>query len=642
MQPGFPFSAIVGQDQMKRALLLNVIDPSIGGVLIKGERGTAKSTGVRALIDLLPSIRIVNDCPFQCDPAEPGELCPYCRQKMEAHQQLAAGERTIRLVNLPIGTTEDRLLGTLDIEKALKTGRKAFEPGLLAEAHRGILYVDEVNLLNDQIVDLFLDAAASGMNVVEREGISFSHASRFILVGTMNPEEGDLRPQLLDRFGLSVTIAGIQTVAERMEIIRRRLAFEHDPQGFRHEWAHQDDELARRIVAARQSLPGIVFGESLLEKAAKLALAMETDGHRADITMMKTARANAAMENRERVTTEDLHIAAHLVLPHRVKKSPLRKSDLDGGKIREILEEAGTEQIIASEDWIPIHENKEKKPGTTLRTYKSPVECVTHLCSGARMLQPAIPWHRIVPGTHPGRRFSLPNPRRGGIIQGSRCVHPGDLLDDLSVVGTLRAAAPHQAFRAAPRGQMLISLEDLRLRKRSRKTGLALMMIVDSSASMRTNDRMSVTKGIIEALFNDLYLRRDKLGVITFRHTGAEPILPLTHNIRDAMDSIERLPVGGRTPLAAGLEMGTRLLVQEKRKNPETIPVMLIFSDGRPNVSSFGGDPLDEALFYAREVKRQGIQSILVDTEFNPMSIGYGFEIAQRMAATYLTMDRLY
>jgi magnesium chelatase subunit D len=629
----------VGQDLMKRALLLNVVDPSIGGVLIKGERGTAKSTGVRALIDLLPTIGVVENCAFHCDPGDRGGLCPYCRERLASGQSLVARERKVRLVNLPIGTTEDRLLGAIDIEKALRTGHKAFEPGLLAEAHRGILYVDEVNLLNDQIVDLFLDAAASGMNVVEREGISFSHASRFILVGTMNPEEGDLRPQLLDRFGLSVTIEGIHSLAERVEIIKRRLAFEQDPEAFRASWAEADARLALDNVKAKELLPRVAFTENLLETAAKLAVAMETDGHRADIVMMKTARANAAFEGRAKSTIEDLQLAARLALPHRIKKSPLRKGELNQQKVQEILDGSASSDSPGDE-WVPIHQNKPKQ-SSQARNFKSPVDCVTHLCPGSKLLRPEIPWHRLALGTHPGRRFVLPNPRKGGSVQGSRMLHPGDSPEDLSVIGTLRAAAPCQRTRGVS-GSLSLRWDDIRLRKRSRKTGLSMMMIVDSSASMRTNDRMSVTKGIVEALFEDLYLRRDKLGIITFRHMSAEVVLPLSQNIRDAVHGIETLPVGGRTPLAAGLDLGIRLLLQEKRKNRETLPVMLVFSDGRPNVSCFGGDPLDETLFYAREVKRHGIQAILVDTEFNPMATGYGYEIAERMDAVYLMMDGLY
>ncbi len=639
MQPGYPFSALVGQELMKRALLLNVVDPTIGGVLIKGERGTAKSTGVRALIDLLPTIRVVENCPFQCDPDEPQRQCPHCLERNRSGQSVSIKERKIRLVNLPIGTTEDRLLGTIDLEKALQSGRKAFEPGLLAEAHRGILYVDEVNLLNDQIVDLFLDAAASGMNVVEREGVSFSHASRFVLVGTMNPEEGDLRPQLLDRFGLSVSIQGIQSVPERVEIIKRRLAFEMDPLGFRRQWAEADAEIAKTIVTAKAALPRTMLTEAVLEMAAKLAVAMETDGHRADIVMMKSARANAALEGRERVSFEDLQLAARLVLPHRLKRSPLRKTELNEEKLREILDPSAVlDQPV--EDWSPVHQNKPRNTAPS-RQFTSPTELITHLCPGTRLLHVEVPWHRIACGTNPGRRFVLPDPPRGGIIRGSRLPRGDEILADLSISGTLRAAAPRQ-FPGERRQTLRITREDLRLKKRSSKSGMAMMMVVDSSASMRTNDRMSVAKGVLEALVHDLYLRRDKLGIITFRHTDAELVMPLSQNIRDAMEGLNTLPVGGRTPLAAGLHLGLRLLTQEKRKNPDSIPVMLIFSDGRPNVSCFGGDPLDETLFMANEVRMRGIQAILVDTEFNPMATGYGFEIAQRMAATYLTMDRLY
>jgi magnesium chelatase subunit D len=639
MQQSFPFSALVGQDLMKRALLLNVVDPSLGGVLIKGERGTAKSTGARALIDLLPTIRVVANCPFQCDPDDAASLCPYCQEKHQARQTLPVKEQRIRLVNLPIGTTEDRLLGTIDLEKALKSGQKAFEPGLLAEAHRGILYVDEVNLLNDQIVDLFLDAAASGTNVVEREGISFSHASRFILVGTMNPEEGDLRPQLHDRFGLSVTIEGIQALPERVEIIKRRLAFEQDPEGFRARWAAADVELAQRIVQARGVINTIVFTEGLLETAARLAVAMDTDGHRADIAMMKAARANAALQGRTRVTMEDLELAALLVLGHRVKKTPLQKAELDQAKIKAVLDQQGTAET-AGEEWLPIYQNEPKKTNVSPRTYKSPVGCVTHLCSGSKLAQAHIPWKQLVVGSNPGRRFLLPDTRKGGNTHGCRFPHPGEDPNDLSIIGTLRAAAPYQRIRG-PNGSLQIRWDDLRLRKRSRRTSLALMLIVDSSASMRTNDRMSVTKGIIEALLQDLYFHRDKLGIITFRHTVAEVIQPLTHNLRDAADGIERLPVGGRTPLAAGLELGIRLLSQEKRKNAGTLPALMLLSDGHPNVSCFGQDPLDETFFYARDVKRRGIQAIFVDTETNPTAMGYGYEIAARMDATYLPLDRL-
>ncbi|SFM75610.1 magnesium chelatase subunit D family protein [Thermodesulforhabdus norvegica] len=636
----YPFSALVGQELMKTALLLNVIDPSIGGVLIKGERGTAKSTGVRALIDLLPEIRVVKNCPFQCDPDDTDSLCPLCRDRVRNGETLAVVQRPIRLVNLPIGTTEDRLLGTIDIEEAIKKGKKAFEPGLLAEAHRGILYVDEVNLLNDQIVDLLLDVAASGVNIVEREGISFTHASRFVLVGTMNPEEGDLRPQLLDRFGLCVSVKAAASVEERLEIIKRRIAFETDPEGFRKQWAAEDTRLREVIRRARENLNRIIIPDEMYELAARLAMAMETDGHRAEITIVKAARAHAALKEKSEVGKEDIHMAARLSLPHRVKKNPLERKEFDEEKLVQLIDQHETHQDRTSGEWKPLYQNK--PPHTKDKvSAASPLSCVTHLCPGSHIpVIPQIPWYRIQPGSHPGRRFPFPSRHKSGICSGLRLPGPQDRDFDLSLSGTLRAAAPYQLKRGM-NGKVVIKSQDLRFNRRRRKTGLTLMLVIDSSASMRTNNRMSRTKGIIEALIRDMYLHRDKLGIITFRHTDAEVLLPLTHNMHDAISRVEELPVGGRTPLAKGLSLALKHLNQEMQKNPEAVPVIMVFSDGRPNVSCYGSDPLEETLALAREIRRKGIQAVYVDTELDPMAMGYGYIISQRMNATYIPMDRL-
>lgn len=637
----FPFTAIVGQELMKRALLINVVDPSVGGVLIRGERGTAKSTGVRALANLLPPIKVVENCPFQCDPDDPIHLCPFCRERVERGESLPVIERPIKLVNLPIGITEDRLLGTINIEEAIKKGKKIFEPGLLAEAHRGILYVDEVNLLNDQIVDLLLDVAASGVNVVEREGISFSHSSRFVLVGTMNPEEGDLRPQLLDRFGLCVTVKGLSTLEERMEVVKRRMAFERDPEGFRKVWEKEESNLRETILKARDLIDRVLVTDEVVGLATRISVAMETDGHRAEITMIKAARANAAFEGRLSIRPEDMHMAARLSLAHRVKKNPLEKKELDERKIKEVLDE--NKEILeelSSDDWSPHYENPHPKKDKE-KVYDSPLSCVTHHCKGRPpFLNPSFPFHRIATGTHPGRRFPLPSNGHSGFSLGTRIPSSFEPLRDISIIGTLRAAAPYQKIRSG-NGRIVIKSEDIRLKKRFRKTGLTIMLIVDSSASMRTNDCMTMTKGIVQALLRDLYLKRDKVGIITFRHTNAEVILPITTNMHDAFSRIDDMPVGGRTPLALGMDLALKLLTQEKYKNPEATPVIIFFSDGRPNVSSFGKDPVDEALDFAVEINRRNIQAIFVDTEQNPMAMGYGYLIAERMGAIYLPMDRL-
>lgn len=327
----FPFTALVGQEEMKRALLINVIQPSLHGVLVQGERGTAKSTAVRALSFLLPEIPVVEGCPFQCDPAAPASSCRYCREASGAQGGLPRTQRRMRVVELPISATEDRVVGTLDMEHALRKGEQRFSPGILAEVHRGILYIDEVNLLNDHVMDLLLDAAAMGVNVVEREGVSRVHPSRFVLVGTMNPEEGDLRPQLTDRFDLSVEIRGVEDADLRQEIVRRRLAFEQDPAAFWDAWEEEERKLAARIVRARERVADVALPAEILRSACELAAGCGLDGHRAEIAAAKAARAVAALEGRLEVGPEDLAEAARLTFPHRFRRRPFE----DGGEERE-------------------------------------------------------------------------------------------------------------------------------------------------------------------------------------------------------------------------------------------------------------------------------------------------------------------
>ncbi len=318
----FPFTAIVNQERMKRALILNAINFRIGGVLIRGERGTAKSTAARGLAALLPEITVVADGHFNCDPDQPATWCTECRTRVAQGETLPRLTRTVPFVELPIGATEDRVVGTLDIERAIQKGERRFEPGVLAAANRGILYVDEVNLLDDHIVDVLLDAAAMGVNTVEREGISFQHPARFILVGTMNPEEGDLRPQLLDRFALCVDVGGVHDARARMAIMERNLAFEQDGDGFSEEWAPQEETLAERIAEARRLLPEVRYTRADMATIAEMMAGLGVDGHRGDLVILKTAVAHAAWETRRRVTDRDIMLAAELALPHRLKRRP--------------------------------------------------------------------------------------------------------------------------------------------------------------------------------------------------------------------------------------------------------------------------------------------------------------------------------
>ena len=334
----YPFSAIVGQEKMKMALILNAINPSIGGVLIRGERGTAKSTAVRSLALLLPEQDIVEGCPFGCDPKEPENMCSSCRKK-NSSGTIQSSKRKMRVVELPVSSTEDKVVGTLDISEAIKTGTKKFEPGVLAEANRNILYVDEVNLLNDHIVDVLLDAAAMGLNTVEREGISFSHPSNFILIGTMNPEEGDLRPQLLDRFGLCVNIGGIYDADTRLDIVKRKMDFDKDPITFIKKYKKTDEEIMKKIVKAKKILPEVIIDDDILKKIVNVCIESGVDGHRGDIAMMKVASTLAAYNGRKNVTLEDLKDTADMVLLHRMKKTPFSEMKLDKEKLNSKLSE---------------------------------------------------------------------------------------------------------------------------------------------------------------------------------------------------------------------------------------------------------------------------------------------------------------
>jgi Mg-chelatase subunit ChlI len=344
MRSIFPFSAIVGQQRMKRALILNAIHPQLGGVLIRGERGTAKSTAARALAALLPEIKVVEDCRFGCNPDSPMTWCTECRERfIDGAEPLFTIRRT-RFVDLPVSATEDRVVGTLDIEQAIQKGVRRFEPGVLAAANRGLLYVDEVNLLDDHVVDLLLDSAAMGVNIVEREGISFSHPAMFILVGTMNPEEGDLRPQLLDRFAFAVDIQSIHDRSSRMAILERNLAFEQDPEGFSVEWEPHEQQLSNRIKTAREMLPAVHHTQADLAAIAGMMAGLGVDGHRADLTILKGARAHAAWRGDDHITREDILLAAELALPHRLKRQPLQDNgQVTAQDLSERLEQAQSE-----------------------------------------------------------------------------------------------------------------------------------------------------------------------------------------------------------------------------------------------------------------------------------------------------------
>ena len=365
MPPIYPFTAIVGQDRMRRALVLNAVDPRIGGVLIRGERGTAKSTAARALAALLPKVRAVQNCRFGCDPDAPATWCTECHERADHILEMPVTTRPTPFINLPVSATEDRVVGTLDIEAAIQKGERHFEAGVLAAANRGLLYIDEVNLLDDHVVDVLLDAAAMGMNIVEREGISFSHPSRFILVGTMNPEEGDLRPQLLDRFALSVEIYGIRDTRERVEIMRRNLGFEADPTHFAEQWQPRERELSDQIALARQLVEKVTFTSRDLLSIAALTSSLGVNGHRPDLVILKAARAQAAFDGRTAITERDIALAAELALPHRLKHTPFQQSGVGMEELAERIEalqgQTAESEPQEAEEAVEEHASQKKK-----------------------------------------------------------------------------------------------------------------------------------------------------------------------------------------------------------------------------------------------------------------------------------------
>ncbi len=347
----YPFTAIVGQERMRRALILNAVDTRIGGVLIRGERGTAKSTMARALAALLPDVKVVKECRFGCDPDKPHTWCTECNERAESNgNKLPVTVRTTPFINLPVSATEDRVVGTLDIEQAIQKGERHFEAGVLASANRGLLYIDEVNLLDDHVVDVLLDSAAMGENSVEREGISFAHPARFILVGTMNPEEGDLRPQLLDRFALSVDITGIRDPRERVLIMERNLAFEKDSEAFRADWLSKEQELSKQIAKARTIVNKVTHSSRDLLSIAALTASLNVDGHRSDLVILKAARAQAAFEGRKAINDRDIALAAELALPHRIKRTPFQQAEMSSDQLQERIEQLAGQAVPNEEE----------------------------------------------------------------------------------------------------------------------------------------------------------------------------------------------------------------------------------------------------------------------------------------------------
>jgi magnesium chelatase subunit D len=645
---GFPFTAVVGAESMQLALILNAVSPVIGGVLVRGEKGTAKSTAVRGLAALLPQVSVVTGCRFGCDPAAVEPDCPD-----GPHTTPVASNRPARLVELPVGASEDRVVGSLDLERALSEGVRAFEPGLLAGAHRGILYVDEVNLLADHLVDVLLDASAMGRNHVERDSVSVSHPARFVLIGSMNPEEGELRPQLLDRFGLTVDVTASRDPQTRVEVVRRRLAADADPTGFAEDWAAAELTLAAQIVTARALLPKVKLPDSALLQIAEVCAAFDVDGMRADIVTARAATAHAAWRGRTTVTAEDVRAAALLALPHRKRRNPFDAPGLDTEALDEALDRAsqntpdppdkpdpdpdddggpggggqpGTDSEAGSEELSPGHESSTQDPGEdspNQNSSSSPTQPQT-APTGHAGRAPLIRGAGKAPGT-PGRRSAARTGRGRTVGTLPRSATTGPI----NLPATLATAAPFQIGRGRESGRILLAATDLRRAERRGKEGNLVLFVVDASGSMAARARMTEVKGAVLGLLLDAYQRRDKVGLITFRDKGAELVLPPTSSVQNAAQRLDAIQTGGRTPLAAGLAKAVQVINTERLRDPLRHPLVLLITDGRA----------DNASATRAGAALRGHDVVVVDCERGRVKLRLAERLAVDLGADYLRLD---
>ncbi|MGV0792655.1 magnesium chelatase subunit D family protein [Mycolicibacterium sp. XJ1819] len=596
----YPFSAIVGHDRLRLALLLCAVRPEIGGVLIRGEKGTAKSTAVRGLAKVLSAV----------DGAS--------------------------LVELPIGATEDRVVGSLDLQKVLRDGEHAFSPGLLARAHGGVLYVDEVNLLHDHLVDVLLDAAAMGWVHVERDGVSHSHEARFVLIGTMNPEEGELRPQLLDRFGLTVDVHASRDVDVRVDVIRQRMAFEADPDGFAERYVEADAELADRIAAARAAVEWVALPDSELRRIAALCAAFDVDGMRADLVVARTAVAHAAWRGADTVTEEDVRVAAELALPHRRRRDPFDDPGLDPGQLDDAMEQAAE---AADSDPEPDPDPDPPGGGGSSSPDDVPDSPGPQGASNSAPRPSAPPSAvfrtraLVVPGVGegaPGRRSRARN--RTGTVISSTTAH--DEGHGLHVFGTLLATAGRQREKGRPRP----SPADIRLAVREGREGNLVIFVVDASGSMAARDRMSAVSGATLSLLRDAYQRRDKVAVITFRQQAAQLLLPPTSSVHIAGRRLARFDTGGKTPLAEGLLAARDVLVREKARDRARRALVVVLTDGR---ATGGPDPLGRTREAAARLVAEHAAAVVVDCETSYVRLGLAEQLAAQLGAPAVRLAHL-
>lgn len=600
----YPFSALVGQDRLRLALVLCAVRPEIGGVLIRGEKGTAKSTAVRGLAHVLSAV-----------------------------------DADARLVELPIGATEDRVVGSLDLQRVLRDGEHAFSPGLLARAHGGVLYVDEVNLLHDHLVDVLLDAAAMGRVHVERDGVSHSYDARFVLIGTMNPEEGELRPQLLDRFGLTVDVRASRDVDVRVEVVRRRLRFEADPGAFVARYGDEDAELSRRIAAARSLVPDVVLPDDELRRIASVCAAFDVDGMRADLVVARTAVAHAAWRGATTVAEEDIRVAVELALPHRRRRDPFDDPGLDPDQLDEAMEQA--DQSVADDDPDPDPSggggSSDPSESAAPEGNSSGSRTRSNGQSNTRPnAQPSATFRTkalVVPGVGegaPGRRSRARN-RTGTAISATEDPRAGH---GVHVFGTVLAAAG----RHVGVGRLAVGPGDVRRAIRDGREGNLVIFVVDASGSMAARDRMAAVGGATLSLLRDAYQRRDKVAVITFRGSTAQVLLPPTSSVHIASRRMRRFDTGGKTPLAQGLLTARDVVVREKARDRARRSLVVMLTDGR---ATGGPDPLGRCRAAAALLRAEGVASIVVDCETSYVRLGLAQELASALDAPAVRLAEL-
>ncbi len=637
----FPFAAVVGQAKLQTALLLCAVDPSMGGVLIRGDKGTAKSTAARALADILPRIDRVAGCAFNCAGDAPSEHCEVCRA-----DGATAGLSAVPFVTLPLGATEDRVLGSLDVGSALRGGGKVFQAGLLASAHRGILYIDEVNLLADHLVDVLLDVAAMGVNSVQREGLSIRHPARFTLIGTMNLEEGDLRPQLLDRFALMVEVAAPRDKAVRSEVVRRRIAYEADPVAYAAAWQRQQDALNVQLATAQALLPQVELDDAMLDLISHLCCEFEVASLRADIVMHKAARALAALDGRLKVTPADLRSAAELVLPHRRRRKPFEQPGLDQDKLDDLMNQAqkqaeqqeqqeqqaqgrGGDANDSDGEADDDHDHDDEAAQSPASDEQEQAEQM--FASGTSGAAPhlTVAASSSIGRAAMGRRSDALNAARGRVV---RAV-PDENPSSLAVGATLRSAVLRDP------GNFNVTKADLHQQIRVGKSANLILFVVDASGSMAAQRRMDAVKGTVLALLTDAYQRRDEVAVISFRGQSAQLLLAPTRSVDRAEQGLSQLPTGGRTPLPHAMQLALETLERGANHAP---PLLVLLTDGKANVAlAEGGDPWRETLAMAGLLAERGVPALVLDTETGYLKLGRAAQLAQTLGAECLTLEQL-